>query len=90
MPPFLEDAYRTLTAAERDVLLRLKSALEANRERDPKYAVVRRLLVEEGWLQSGCIVFSQYFDSAQWLAGQLASDLPNESICIMPDRFAPA
>ena len=74
------DRFRTLTAAERDVLLRLKGALEANRERDPKYAAVRRLLVEEGWLQSGCIVFSQYFDSAQWLAGQLAGDLPNETI----------
>ena len=74
------DRFRTLTGAERDVLLRLKGALEANRERDPKYAVVRRLLVEEGWLQSGCIVFSQYFDSVQWLAGQLAADLPNEPI----------
>ena len=74
------DRFRTLTAAEREVLLRLKGALEANRERDPKYAAVRRLLVEEGWLQSGCIVFSQYFDSAQWLAGQLAGDLPNETI----------
>ena len=74
------DRFRTLTAAEREVLLRLKGALEANRERDPKYAAVRRLLVEEGWLQSGCIVFSQYCDSAQWLAGQLAGDLPNETI----------
>ena len=48
---------------------RLERALDANRERDPKYAVVRRLLVDEGWLQRGCVVFSQYFDPVWWLAG---------------------
>ena len=72
--------FRTLTGPERDVLQRLQSALEANRERDPKYAVVRRLLVDEGWLQSGCIIFSQYFDSVQWLAGELTSELPDEPL----------
>ena len=72
--------FRTLTGPERDVLQRLQDALEANRERDPKYAIVRRLLVDEGWLRFGCIVFSQYFDSVQWLARQLAADLPDEQI----------
>ena len=72
--------FRTLTGSERDVLQRLQGALEANRERDPKYAVVRRVLVDEGWLQSGCIVFSQYFDSVQWLAEQLTGDIPDEPI----------
>ena len=72
--------FRTLTGSERDVLQRLQGALEASRERDPKYAVVRRVLVDEGWLQSGCIVFSQYFDSVQWLAEQLTGDIPDEPI----------
>ncbi len=36
-------------------------------ERDPKYAVVRQCLHERGWLWMGCIVFSQYRDSIQWL-----------------------
>ena len=74
--------FRVLTGPERDVLQRLQDALEANRERDPKYAVVRRLLVDEGWLRSGCIVFSQYYDSVQWLARQLTTDLPDEPIGI--------
>ena len=69
-----------LTGEERDVLRQLERALDANRERDPKYAVVRRLLVDEGWLQRGCIVFSQYFDSVWWLAGQLTAELPDEPI----------
>ena len=76
------DEFRTLTGPERDVLQRLQDALEANRERDPKYAVVRRILVDEGWLKSGCIVFSQYFDSVQWLAEQLTGDIPDEQIGI--------
>ena len=80
-----EEADKTLpalTGEERDELLRLERALDANRERDPKYTVVRRLLVDEGWLQRGCIVFSQYFDSVEWLAQQLATDLPDEPIGI--------
>ena len=64
------------------MLLRLERALDANRERDPKYAVVRRLLVDEGWLQRGCIVFSQYFDSIWWLAQQLTGELPEEPIAV--------
>ena len=73
-------ALRALTGPERDVLLRLRRALAADRGRDPKYAAVRRLLVEEGWLRRGCIVFSQYFDSVRWLAGRLSDDLPDEPV----------
>ena len=54
--------------------------MEASRDRDPKCDAVRRLLVDEGWLERGCIVFSQYYDSVWWLAGQLARELPEEAI----------
>ena len=74
------DAFRALTGPERDVLRRLLRALAAERGPDPKYEAVRRLLVDEGWLRAGCIVFSQYFDSARWLAGRLSDDLPDEPI----------
>ena len=60
---------RTLTGEERRVLAGLARAMEASRDRDPKYAAVVRLLVDEGWLAHGCIVFSQYYDSVWWLAG---------------------
>ena len=59
----LEDRLPALTDEERNTLLRLLRALESNREHDPKYGVLRRMLVDEGWLQLGCVVFSQYFDS---------------------------
>ena len=71
---------RTLTADERRVLSDLAQAMESNLERDPKYAVVRQLLVQEGWLEHGCIVFSQYYDSVWWLANQLTSELQDEPI----------
>ena len=76
------DRLRALTGEERGALLRLTQALEANRELDPKLAAVRRLLVDDGWLERGCIVFSQYYDSVRWLAGRLARELPDEAIGI--------
>ena len=71
---------RTLTGEERRVLAGLARAMEANRDQDPKYAAVVRLLVDEGWLARGCIVFSQYYDSVWWLAGRLTRELPDEAI----------
>ena len=57
-------------------------ALEANRERDPKYAIVSDALLNREWLNLGCIIFSQYFDSIWWLGNQLSRELPNERIAI--------
>ena len=71
---------RALTSDERRVLSGLAQAMETNRDRDPKCAAVVRLLVDEGWLERGCIVFSQYYDSVRWLAGQLARELPDEAV----------
>jgi len=69
-----------LTSAEARKLQALLDSLAANRERDPKFAVVRDVLLNRGWLELGCIIFSQYFDSVWWLAEQLTNDLPGERI----------
>ncbi|MDG4596169.1 MAG: helicase-related protein [Candidatus Contendobacter sp.] len=71
---------RTLTPEERVVLERFLKALEANQERDPKYHIVRKLLLDHGWRERGCIIFSQYFDSVIWLAEQLTEEMPDEEI----------
>ncbi len=52
------------------------------REQDPKYAVVLDCLKRRGWLERGCIIFSQYRDSIQWLAGQLTQEFPEEAIAL--------
>ncbi len=71
-----------LTEAERSILREFIAVLEANRDPDPKYAVVSRLLTQEGWLGRGCIIFSQYYDSIWWLAEQLTRELPDVPIGI--------
>ncbi len=77
-----DDRIGALTSEERQLLSRLAQAMEANRDQDPKYAAVKGLLVDDGWLARGCIVFSQYYDSAWWLANQLTRELPDETIGI--------
>ena len=73
---------RTLTKEESRVLSGLAQSMEANLDQDPKCAAVVRLLVDEGWLEHGCIVFSQYYDSVWWLAHRLTEALPAETIGI--------
>jgi hypothetical protein len=78
----VEDTFKTLTAEERAILQRFIGSLEANQERDPKYQIVLEMLQHDGWLEQGCIIFSQYVDSIWWLAQQLTQDIPQERIGI--------
>ncbi len=78
----LESEIKNLTAAEREELQSFINMLEASSEKDPKYREVYRLLVRERWMERGCIVFTQYYDSAYWVAENLSRDLPQERIGI--------
>lgn len=54
---------------------------------DPKHREVERILLEgtggtRPWLELGCIVFSQYFDSADWIAAKLSARLPDEPVAV--------
>ena len=77
-----------LTPAEERHLRAFADHLEANRERDPKFEKVVEILLDGvdrtgPWIERGCIVFSQYFDSVWWLAQQLSEEtLPEERIGI--------
>ena len=73
---------KTLTDRERSLLEHFVAALEANQERDPKYAVVVDCLKNKGWLAQGCIIFSQYRDSIDWLARELTREFPDEPIAL--------
>ncbi len=81
-PGPVPDQLRTLTPAEREKLEAFLDALKSSREPDPKFGEVRRRLMDEGWLGSGCIVFSQYFDSIWWLGNELSGILAGEEIGI--------
>jgi SNF2 family DNA or RNA helicase len=82
LPVAAAGSSRSLTQDERQLLERFVESLQANQERDPKYAVVRQCLLEHGWLRLGCIIFSQYRASIWWLAEQLTAELPEEPIAV--------
>ena len=67
-----------------DTIVDELSRLEA---RDPKTAAVTHFLTEhrsegETWLEIGCIVFSQYYDTVRALAADLSALLPGEAVAI--------
>ncbi len=77
------DSMKDLTPTEQCHLQRCLKALDANQERDPKYQKVVDYLIHQSWIDYGCIIFSQYFDSVWWLTKTLSKEqLPSEPIGI--------
>ena len=62
-----------------EALAKLESAIarmEAAGDDDPKLRVVLAYLRREGWADRGCILFSQYLDTALWLAASPCACFP--------------
>jgi superfamily II DNA or RNA helicase len=83
----IEDALSALTGEEAGYLRTIVEELSRPEARDPKATAVRYFLTEhrvEGrtWLEHGCIIFSQYFDTVRTLAAELAQMLPGEPVAI--------
>lgn len=79
---FDENSIKNLTDEERQCLHNFLQTIQSNKENDPKYQLTYDLLVENNWLEKGCIIFSQYYDSAFWVAENLSKDLKNTMIGI--------
>ncbi|MGF1482570.1 MAG: phospholipase D-like domain-containing anti-phage protein [Cyanophyceae cyanobacterium] len=62
-----------ISVAEQETLQELINALERMQGEDPKLKAVKHYLTQENWIQHGCIIFSQYYDTAAWVAEQLAA-----------------
>jgi len=76
-----------LTPIEQETLQRVLALLDAATTEDPKYLAVERILLRgvegtERWLDRGCIIFSQYYDSARWVAQSLSARLPEEPVAL--------
>ena len=69
-----------LTSLDIECLRRFISILENHIDEDPKYNLLIDILLNNHWLDRGCIVFSQYFDSIEWIARKLTIELPMEKI----------
>ena len=83
----LAETVADLTSVEITSLRTIIEELSRPEARDPKLGAVKYFLVEyrtEGktWLEHGCIVFSQYYDTVRWVASELAGILPDESIAV--------
>ena len=49
---------------------------------DPKLDAVLHFLEDRKWLDLGCIIFSQYFDTTKWVATHLTARLQSEPIAV--------
>lgn len=81
----VEETLSALTSNEAAHLRTIVEELSRPEARDPKLAAVRYFLTEhrsEGktWLEHGCIVFSQYYDTAYSVGAELAKLLPGEPV----------
>lgn len=61
------------------VLERMIARLELIKE-DPKLNAVIHYLEKEKWLRFGVIIFSQYYDTAKWVADSLAERYPDQAV----------
>jgi len=64
---------------EKAVLERMIARLEKITE-DPKLQAVVHYLEQEKWLNFGIIIFSQYYDTAKWVADSLADRYPDKAV----------
>jgi ERCC4-related helicase len=83
--PLIADAISSLTAEEAGHLRTIVEELSRPEARDPKTAAVRFFLTEHRtdgrtWLEHGCIIFTQYYDTARAISAELARVLPGEPV----------
>ena len=79
----MSESMKDLTPQEIRLLKLCQEDLESSRDLDPKFLEVKKYLFDKGWLDLGCIIFSQYYDSVWWLASKLSNEyLQNETIAI--------
>jgi ERCC4-related helicase len=77
---------KNLTDSEMECLRELVKMLSLNHDNDPKYIKVLEILNngidanDQPWKNDGCIIFSQYYDSAYFVAEKLSKDMTDNII----------
>lgn len=69
------------------VLREIENQLSRPEATDSKLDTVKWFLNEfrtagKTWLEHGCIIFSQYYDTVEWIAGELAKSFKNEVVAV--------
>ncbi len=83
----VETILSNMTPAEVACLREIEVQLSRPEAVDSKLQTVKWFLTEfrtEGktWLEHGCIIFSQYYDTAEWIARELAKSLSDEIVAV--------
>lgn len=83
----LGDMLESLTADEAEHLKTIVRELSRPEAHDPKLATVMFFLTthrtdSKTWLEHGCIIFSQYYDTVRWAGVELARVLADEPVAI--------
>lgn len=83
----VEHILSDMSPAESACLKEIETQLSRPEAVDSKLNTVKWFLTEfrtEGkpWLEHGCIIFSQYYDTAQWIAQELAKEIPDKVIAV--------
>lgn len=79
---------KELTSEELECLKKLVKVLSCNRDEDPKYKKLVEILKNGtendniSWAKRGCIIFSQYYDSAHFVAEKLSRDFKDTKIAL--------
>lgn len=78
---------QTLTDVEVECLEAIRDELARKALVDPKLNAVRWFLSQyesdgKPWHELGCIIFSQYYDTAHWVASELTKDFPDKVVAL--------
>lgn len=75
-----DSPFKNLTKEEKICLQRFVKILEEHQNKDPKYDLLKKILTEqhivEPWMNRGCIIFSQYYQTIKWICDRFAKDYP--------------
>ncbi len=83
----VEHILSEMTPAEVECLKEIERQLSRPEAVDSKLNTVKWFLTDfrtdgKTWLEHGCIIFSQYYDTAEWIARELAKVFTNEVIAV--------
>ncbi|MFP2873302.1 phospholipase D-like domain-containing anti-phage protein [Acetobacter tropicalis] len=76
------EEYAAAVDIETQHLERVLEILGTARQEDPKGRAVLHYLDQQGWLNLGCIIFSQYYDTARWVGELISATYPVEPVAV--------
>lgn len=79
-PSELKELTREETRLLEECRRALSAGLEQREGADPKRDTVLKYLKDENWANEGCILFSQYFDTAQWTGEEIMRAFPTQPV----------